>query len=265
MIPMKAIACCCLLFTATALQGQSKPATGPAPALENSLGMKFAKVPGTAVLFSIWETRVRDYRMFAEETRRPWSPPDFVQMPDDPAVNISWEDAEAFCRWLTARDRKAGCLTDKQRHRLPTDAEWSLAVGLGPEHGRTPEDRLQTSVVWPWGCAWPPRPGDGNYAPELETDRFTNTAPVGSFRPNQHGLFDLGGNAWEWCDDWYNDARVTKVLRGGSFHDSQPKDLLTAYRFSGTVHLSNDDIGFRVVLEDAAAPAAANRASSRPP
>lgn len=253
MSPMKSIACCCVLLTAITLLGQTKPAADVPKSLENTLGMKFVKIPGVPVRFSIWEARVRDYRTFAEETRREWTRPDIAQTPDDPVVNVTWDDAAAFCQWLTARERKAGRLTDKQRYRLPTDAEWSVAVGLGPERGRTPEDRLQASIVWPWGCVWPPQTGDGNYAPELEADKFTNTSPAGSFKPNAHGLFDLGGNAWEWCDDWYNDARVTKVLRGGSFHDSQPKDLLAAYRFSGTVHLSNDDIGFRVVLEDPSA------------
>ncbi len=251
---MRIVKCCCVLLAATALLGQTNSESEAPKALENTLGMKFVKVPRVAVMFSVWETRVRDYRAFAEETRRTWTQPEFRQTPDDPVVNVSWDDAAAFCQWLTARERKAGRLPDSQRYRLPTDAEWSVAVSLGPERGRTPEDRLQASVVWPWGCAWPPQPGDGNYAPELEADKFTNTSPVGSFKPNRHGLFDLGGNAWEWCDDWYNDARVTKALRGGSFHDSQPKDLLAAYRFSATVHLSNDDIGFRAVIEDTSAP-----------
>lgn len=222
--------------------------------LENSLGMKFVQISGQKeplVKCSIWETRVRDYQVFKEETQRPWKLPEFEQTPDDPAVNVTWEDAEAFCRWLTEHERKAGRLTAQQRYRLPTDEEWSAAVGLSSEKGRTPEEKLKTSVVWPWGSDWPPRPGDGNYASELEADRFVNTSPVGRFKPNRNGLFDLGGNVWEWCDDWFNEARVTKVLRGGSFHDNQPKDLLAAYRFSATVHLSNDDIGFRVVIEDA--------------
>jgi formylglycine-generating enzyme required for sulfatase activity len=216
--------------------------------------MKFVPVAGVPGLVSIWETRVRDYQVFVDETRREWTRPDFAQTPNDPAVNVSWDDAAAFCQWLTARERKTGRLTDRQRYRLPTDPEWSVAVGQGIERGRTPEERLQTAVVWPWGYAWPPPPDAGNYAPALETDSFPNTSPVGSFKPNQNGLFDVGGNVWEWCDDWYNEARVTKSLRGGSFHDRQPKDLLASYRFSATVHLSNDDIGFRVVLENASPP-----------
>jgi formylglycine-generating enzyme required for sulfatase activity len=241
-------------LAATSLLGQTRPESEALKPLENTLAMRFVKVSEAGVWFSVWETRVRDYRAFVEETKHDWTRPDFRQTPEDPVVNVSWEDATAFCQWLTTIELKAGRLKGKQRYRLPTDLEWSAAVGQCPERGQTPEDRLQTSVVWPWGCTWPPQPGDGNYAPELEADKFTNTSPVGSFKSNRHGLFDLGGNAWEWCEDWHNDARVTKALRGGSFHDRQPRDLLAAYRFSATVHLSNDDIGFRVVLEDAPAP-----------
>lgn len=226
------------------------PAAGNATNLfENSLGMKFVGVPGLRARFAIYETRVRDYQQFAEAAGRAWEKPDFAQGPDHPVVNLTWEDAAAFCRWLTDRERKLGRLTDRQRYRLPTDQEWSAAAGLGSESGKAPEDRMKSLVVWPWGYYWPPQPGDGNYGPELAVDSFANTSPAGSFNPNRHGLYDLGGNVWEWCEDWYNEANVTKALRGGSFHDSQPKDLLAAYRFSGTMHLSNDDIGFRVVLE----------------
>jgi formylglycine-generating enzyme required for sulfatase activity len=216
---------------------------------ENTLGMRLVSVPGAKVWFSIWETRVCDYQAFARATGGALNPPDFPQTTNDPVVNVTWDDAMAFCNWLTAQDRKAGRLTDKQRYRLPTDQDWSVAAGLAAETGRTPEDRMKGLIIWPWGPPWPPQPGDGNYAPELGVDTFTNTAPVGSFKPNRFGLYDLGGNVWEFCDDWFNDARVTKSFRGGSFHDSQPKDLLAAYRFSGTVHLGNDDLGFRVVLE----------------
>lgn len=249
---------CASGFLGVATLAQAAPDPSPAPdgtnAFTNTLGMRFVSVPGTKVWFSVWETRLWDYQVFAEETRRPWTKPDFDQTPVEPVVNVTWEDAAAFCDWLTRRERKAGHLTDQQRYRLPTDQEWSVAVGLQAESGPTPEDRMHNSMIWPWGCTWPPQAGDGNYAPELGVDTFRNTSPVGRFKPNRFGLHDLGGNVWEWCDDWYNEARVTKALRGGSFHDSQPRDLLAAYRFSGTMHLDNDDIGFRVVLAPAASP-----------
>ncbi len=216
---------------------------------ENSLGLKFVSVPGAKVQFCIWETRVQDYQKFTAATGRAWTKPDFEQGPLHPVVNITWEDAAAFCNWLTSQERKSGMLTSKQRYRLPTDLEWSAAAGCAAEAGKTPEERMKTLMVWPWGYYWPPHTDDGNYGPELGVDRFAETSPVGSFKPNAFGLYDVGGNVWEWCEDWYNNASVTRALRGGSFHDSQPKDLLSAYRFSGTMHLNNDDIGFRMVLE----------------
>ncbi len=73
-----------------------------AHAWENSLGMRFVPVPGTAVLFCVWETRVQDYQVFHEATGRAWNKPGFEQDPTHPAVNINWEDAKAFCDWLRA-------------------------------------------------------------------------------------------------------------------------------------------------------------------
>jgi len=211
--------------------------------------MRFVPVPGVGVLFSVWETRVQDYAVFCEATGRAWTKPSFDQGPMHPVINVNWDDARLFCEWLTAKERQEKRLTDKQKYRLPTDQEWSAAVGLGPERGKTPEARMKSSIVWPWGAYWPPLSGDGNFAPELKADDVANTAPVGSFKPNAYGLYDLAGNVWEWCGEWYSEARVSMALRGGSFNDSQPAYLLAAYRFNATVNLVSEDIGFRVVLE----------------
>jgi formylglycine-generating enzyme required for sulfatase activity len=226
------------------------PAPQPATNLfENTLGMRFVPVPGLKARFSVWETRVGDYRAFIAATERAWTESGFSQGPDHPAVNVNWEDATAFCFWLTGKERKEGKLGPKQRYRLPSDREWTTATGVASERGATPEDRMKTQVLWPWGHYWPPQTGDGNYSPELRADSFPNTAPVATFKPNSLGLFDLGGNVWEWCEDWYNDAHVTKTLSGASFNDAQPGYLLATYRFSGTMNLASDDIGFRIVLE----------------
>ena len=98
-------------------------------AFTNTLGMKFVPVPGTEVSFCIWETRVKDYATYAEANEGvdgEWKSPGFKQEDTHPVANVSWNDAQA----LAAGKIKAG-----QRYRLPTDAEWSVAVGLGKEPG----------------------------------------------------------------------------------------------------------------------------------
>ena len=107
--------------------------------------MKFVPVPITGgptdkqrVLFSVWDTRVQDYEAFQKETNREWPKPDFQQGPTHPAVMLSWEDAQAFCQWLTERERKEGRIGAGERYRLPSDHEWSCAVGIGDKESATP-------------------------------------------------------------------------------------------------------------------------------
>jgi hypothetical protein len=72
----------------------------------NTLGMGFVPLRETDVLFGVWETRVKDYQAFCDATGRSWEKPSFLQTSDHPAVNVSWQDATAFCKWLS---RKEGC------------------------------------------------------------------------------------------------------------------------------------------------------------
>ena len=202
----------------------------------NSLGMKFVPVAGTKVLFSVWETRVQDYEVFAKETKREWPKPDYQQGPTHPAVNVGWPDAVAFCEWLSKKEGGT--------YRLPTDAEWSVAVGLGVERGNTPEDKDGKVAGYPWGKAWPPPRGTGNYG----WDNFARTAPVGSFAANAFGLYDLSGNVWEWCEDWYSKKKDYRVLRGGSWGYYEKGFLRSSCRY--TDHPTHRDAyyGFRCVL-----------------
>ncbi len=218
----------------------------------NDLGMKFVPVAGAEVLFSVWDTRVRDYKEFADETIREWLKPDFTQTGDHPAVNVSWQDAQAFCEWLTTRERAAGRIGANQRYRLPTDSEWSTAVGLPKETGATPKDRDgKIEDVYPWNNGkgtWPPPNGAGNYASTLKVDDFATTSPVGSFAANEFGLFDMGGNVWQWCEDWYGDDEDTRVLRGGSWVNGVRGGLLSSCRGVSGPTDRYDFSGFRVVL-----------------
>ena len=270
---------------ASAIEGVSaKPAgaTKEAPFV-NTLGMKFVPVPiiggpsgGQRVLFSVWETRVQDFEIFAKESKREWSPPKFSQGPTHPAVGVSWEEAEAFCTWLTERERKAGGLSARARYRLPSDHEWSCAIGIGEREdaAKAPASKAQAIAdVYPWGTTWPPPPDAGNYSGEEVVgnemsqdqkfvagyrDGFPQTAAVGSFPANRFGLFDLGGNAWELCEDLWKSGDALRVMRGGSFGAASRIGLLSCYRDSFAPDLRTASIGFRVVLaasSSAAAPA----------
>jgi eukaryotic-like serine/threonine-protein kinase len=234
----------------SATDGETVPSQ-PKP-WQNGLGMKFRPVAETPrLLWCAWETRVSDYKVFVGETKRSWPAVDFKQGPDHPAVMISWEDAKAFCAWLTRKELASGKITMGMRYRLPTDLEWSLAAGF-PE-GK-PEAGSQEQILFPWGLDWPPPVGAGNYSPEVGVDRFPYTAPVGSFSPAANGLFDLGGNVWEWCEDMYNQTADFRVLRGASWRMHNPGDLLVSCRVGNRPALHLNGYGFRVVLEFKAEP-----------
>jgi len=235
----------------TFLAARLEKSVGPAPGqpFANSLGMKF--VPLGDIRISIWETRVQDYQSFCAATGRRYEPPDFQQAPNHPVVKVNWFDAMAFCKWLTEKERDENLIEDRQSYRLPTDKEWSLAVGLQNESGATPQARdSKIKNEFPWGKQWPPPTGAGNYgAPQ----RRGATMPVGSFKANSLGLYDLGGNVWEWCADTYKggssgSARDWGVLRGGSWATSNRLEMQSSYR--NVIDRNDRDViyGFRCVL-----------------
>jgi formylglycine-generating enzyme required for sulfatase activity len=168
-----------------------------------------------------------------------------------PAANVSWLEAEAYCRWLTTRTGV--------KHRLPTEAEWEFAA------------RGFDGRVYPWGNE-APKPadkranwGEGKSAGAWAADGFAYTAPVGSFPAGQSpfGCMDMAGNVWEWVADWYGQYTATsastvnpkgprggdtRVIRGGSwFHDGA--HLRSANRSGKKPSVRVDLIGFRVVME----------------
>ena len=235
--------------------------------------MKFVPVPitggptnGQRVLFSVWETRVQDYEVFAKETKREWPKVEFEQGPTHPAVNVSWDDAQAFCAWLNERERKAGTLGASDTYRLPSDHEWSCAVGLGrrEDAAAAPISKSGTiAVPYPWGNQWPPSQRVGNFADKaakeknvkgktgyLESydDGYPWTSPVGSFPGDVFGLFVLLGNAREWCENGPGDGRASRVSRGASWFTGG--ELQISYR-SVDADTHTNVVGFRVVLAPA--------------
>lgn len=242
----------------------------------NSLGMKFVPVvedkSGKKVLFSIWETRRQDYAAYAEKKSgvdQDWKSPEYRGVPvgqkdEEPVVNVSWNDAVAFCAWLTEVEREAGRIGPRDTYQLPSDREWSIAVGIGdvePSTGSPESKNGKLSGVYPWGGDFPPPDRVGNYADtttktkfsnltfiEGYTDGFASIAPVGAQSPNKFGLYDLGGNVWEWCANWYDEDENERVLRGGSRFFNEREVLASSFRGNDTPGRRSHDGGFRCVV-----------------
>ena len=217
---------------------------------ENSLQMRFVPIPGTRLLASRWPTRVRDYRSALPELGRVLRSPHFDQTPDHPVVWVSHSDAEAFCKWLTARERAQGLIGPKDVYRLPTDLEWSRMAGLEKELGHSPRERNgRIEGIYPWGTAWPPPAHAGNTGYGPARDPNVGTVPVGTYPPNELGLFDLGTQVMEWCGDRYDDETDLFVVRGGSWCHSTPENFVLSVRRRFVDRQASENLGFRCVLE----------------
>jgi formylglycine-generating enzyme len=186
-----------------------------------------------------------------------WSNPGFPQGDNHPVTNVTWNDAQAMCQWLSAREGK--------KYRLPTEAEWEYACRAGTttffSSGNDPESLVKvansydadTLKNWP---QWKEFAIHGH-------DGYEFTAPVGSFAPNALGLYDMHGNVWEWCADWYGEDYYARspvddppgpedgnvhVRRGGSWH-TWPLYLRSSYRNWMTARTRYTLLGMRLVRE----------------
>lgn len=254
-----------LLFSKQNLQSQSLPPGTFVPLQEkghqiyskkNSLGAIYVEVPGTPLMFSVWETRVSDFEVFLRESGYAWKyKPHFPQTGDHPVVNVTLQDAVAFCDWLTRSERTAGLINNLQSYRLPTNNEWDTAVGLisGRKEDLAVTQKVMDQQSFPWGIEWPPPARSGNFnALEISgtDDGYLYTSPVGVFSASKDGLYDLGGNVWEWAWDQEVSADTYGTLRGGSWMYFRKECLLSAYQYRVPGDLRSPSIGFRCVFED---------------
>ena len=178
-----------------------------------------------------------------------WRNPGFPQTGDHPVVGISWPDAMAFCQWLTDRERAAGRLPGDFRYTLPTEAEWEYACRAGSPEPYVGDAKKLSANMWL-------RYGDGLGGIVSKP----NTNPVGVKRVNAWGLYDVHGNVFEWCRDWYGDypdGAVTdpagpatgaqRVMRGGSWYCSAP-NVRAAFRGRDVPDTRSSSLGFRLSL-----------------
>ncbi|MBS1794308.1 MAG: formylglycine-generating enzyme family protein [Acidobacteria bacterium] len=160
-----------------------------------------------------------------------------------PVENVSWDDAQEFIKKLNAKGEGT--------YRLPTEAEWEYAARAGTTTAFSFGDSLSSEQAnfdgnYPYGTA-----SKGKY--------LAKTTPVGSYAPNGWGLYDMHGNVWEWCADWYGDypdgsvadptgpgSGSNRVNRGGSWR-SHGRGLRSAYRYGYVPSDRYYILGFRLV------------------
>lgn len=257
------------------------------PTVTNSLGMTFALIPpGTSLMGSPLDeegrfpdetplhsvTLTRGYYLGAHPVTQAQyravmggNPSYFVKGGEESAVigdqdadsfpveSMTWRDTVEFCRKLGSRNAERRA---KRSYRLPTEAEWERACRGG----------IYTPTPWYFGNDLSPQQARHNFEEELVRKGLEPPfayqpcpAPVGSYPPNAYGLFDMHGNVWEFCSDWFDadyyqrddsvdptgpDDGESHVLRGGSWY-SQPTVCRTACRNPVANHNTG---GFRVVL-----------------
>jgi tetratricopeptide (TPR) repeat protein len=208
------------------------------PELVRRLEAKMLPVPGTKILLSKTEFTVGEWKLYLKAEGLPdWKQPssEFEQDDEHPVVNVSWNDAKQFCEWVSK-------VTGKE-WRLPTNSEWEAAVGTSK---------------YPWGDYYPPNSDDGNYNVPADgkggdpakagVDGIKGTAPVGSFKANVLGFYDLGGNAAEWTWDGLDQKTGRRQLRGGLWY-GVAGSCTVAFRYNNIPGHRNHGGGFRIGQE----------------
>lgn len=189
------------------------------------------------------------------DNSKDWRNPGFNQDDNHPVSCISWDDANAYVRWISQRTGK--------NYRLPNESEWEYAARSNTNSSRYfSEDNSICSFANVSDLAAKTKvSGSSTWTFANCDDRYAYTAPIGSYRPNIFGLYDMLGNVWEWTQDCWNEDYIgaprdgsswsagdcnKRVIRGGSWYNN-PQFLRSAFRVSSNQSIRNFNFGFRVL------------------
>jgi formylglycine-generating enzyme required for sulfatase activity len=197
-------------------------------------------------------------------------------MSDDPMVEVSWYGSVAYCNWRSTEGGYEACYNlstwdcdfSKNGYRLATEAEWEYAARGGLAGKRFPWNDPNIShsranyYASPGSYPYDENPTTG-YHPDWNDGVYPYTSPAGTFAANGYGLYDMAGNVWEWCNDWYASdyydtspfdnpagpaSGTYRVLRGGGWHNDA-NFCRVAYRNYSSPDDRNYNFGFRIVLD----------------
>lgn len=211
--------------------------------------IQLAHIAALNIFVGRYEISNREYRCFRPDHSSGSYQEMSLNGDDQPVANVSWNDARAFCEWLT---QKFGTSPEsKLVFRLPAEKEWKIFATCGAKS------------EFPWGN-WPPPESWNYYGSEnsiltttLESkDGYCVSCPVHKSGKNAWGLFGVGGNVWEWCQDTDHPQSSTHVLKGASWSECEPLFLRTSRRTTYAADYKYVNIGFRVVAETSGVPPA---------
>ncbi len=223
-----------LIKKGTFIMGSNDESSDAKPAHEVSIKKDF--------YISRYEVTNLEYKEFLNATKKHVMIPPNWTGDTQPAVGVSWDDANAYAAWLSE-------LTGKD-YKLPTEAQWEYAARAGTHTRYFWGDVYQKEGSWlktfpiqTHAYAW------------VKTNSDNITHPVGSKKPNAWGLYDVTGNVWEWCSDTYTDDYNTapeeealKIIRGGSWF-STPDEITISHRGANVNDFISYSIGFRLIRQ----------------
>lgn len=188
---------------------------GPSFSAKDSKAQAFYGNRQDSFYISNTEVTVAQYRKFCEAQRRSLPPQPSSSSENNPVVNITWEEALTFCKWLQGR--------------LPAEAEWEYIASGG----------------------LPDRYSGGNNASKVAVYNKQKPRPVATKAPNAFGIYDMTGNVAEWCDDWYDSSFTWKSIRGGAYNSkiNPVNELAITYRSKEQPDTRSPYIGFRVIWD----------------
>jgi len=211
-----------------------------------------------------YEVTFEEYDAFCTATKREKPADEGWGRGKRPVINVSWEDVVAYCNWrskqegfeevYTINGSRISANWQANGYRLPTEAEWEYAARAGGKKVRFGNGK---DIADPKEINFD---GSASYkkAYSVAGEYRNKTLPVGSFSPNALGLYDMSGNVWEWCWDWYGNYSTSaqtnpkgantgsrRVMRGGSW-GNDPQDCRVAYRGYSSPGSRNADFGFRL-------------------
>ncbi|WP_339615109.1 bifunctional serine/threonine-protein kinase/formylglycine-generating enzyme family protein [uncultured Gilvimarinus sp.] len=242
------------IFSSTLASGGKGPAMVVVPAGRFSMGGPDANSQPTRTVtinqrfaVSQHEVTFSEYERFAKHKGMPLPGDNRWGRGDRPVINISWEEADMYAKWLSEQS--------DMHYRLPSEAEWEYVAKSGKKRD------------YPWGNEVKNASGNANCRRDCDSD-FTGffsgkTAPVGSFKANDFGIYDMAGNVSEWVADCYSDSYQgasnkadahdqancpARVIRGGSLK-SDAAETTTYTRQFQPQHTYHEDVGIRLVTD----------------